>query len=103
MEQGLYAQVVMIRRKDLDHKKEKDKAKQYNLPGQSARSIRWFNLDHEWLVETFRTHEQDFYLKSYQKNIKGQETKRHQFFLVSIGNAKIQKNRGSPKGNSAKI
>ena len=37
--QGLYSQVVMIRRKDLDNKKEKENTKKYNFQGQSARSI----------------------------------------------------------------
>ena len=48
MEQGLYSQVVMIRRKDSDNKKEKEKTKEYNCQGKSAISIHWFDLDHEW-------------------------------------------------------
>ena len=47
MEQGLYAQVVVIRLNDLDNDKEKENTKKYNFQGQSGRSIRWFNLDHE--------------------------------------------------------
>ena len=39
MEQGLYAQVVMIHRNYLDNKKEKENTKEYNLQGQSTRSI----------------------------------------------------------------
>ena len=31
MEQGLYAQVVMIHQNDLDHNKEKEKTKKYNF------------------------------------------------------------------------
>ena len=58
---GLYSQVVMTLQKGYDNKKEKEKTKKYNLQGQSARSIRWFDLDDEWLEEIFRTHEPDFY------------------------------------------
>ena len=51
MEQGLYAQVVILRQKDLDDKKERENIKKYNFQIQSARSIFWFDLDHEWLEE----------------------------------------------------
>ena len=60
-EKGLYAQVVTIRQKDFDNKKEKEKTKKYNFQGQYARSICWFDLDSEWLEENFRTREPDFY------------------------------------------
>ena len=46
-EQGLYAQLVMIHRNDSDNKKEKENTEKYNFQGQSARSVRWFDLDHE--------------------------------------------------------
>ena len=36
-------------------------------------------------------------------NIKGQEMKTYQFFVVTIGNTKITENRVSPKITSAKI
>ena len=49
MEQGLYEQVVMIRRNNLDNKKEKENTKKYKFQGQSARSKRWLDLDHECL------------------------------------------------------
>ena len=58
MEQGLYAQLVMIGQKDPD-KKGKGKDQEYNFQGQSARPIRWFDLDHEWLEENFSTREPD--------------------------------------------
>ena len=54
-------QVVMIRRRNLYDTKEKDKTKKFNFQGQSARTKNWFNLDHEWLKETFMTREPDFY------------------------------------------
>ena len=62
--QGLYAQVVMIRWKDLDNKKWKKKTKKYNFKGNSARSIHSFDIDDEWLEEKFGTRELDFYLKT---------------------------------------
>ena len=49
LEQGLYAQVVMIHRRNLDDIKEKDKTEKFNFQGKSARTKNWFNLDHEWL------------------------------------------------------
>ena len=61
MEQGLYAQVVMIRRRGSENKKEKGKTKKYNFQGQPARSRIWFDLDNEWLVENFRTRKPDLY------------------------------------------
>ena len=61
LEQGLYAQVVMIHRRNLDDLKEKDKAKCFNFQGKSTRTKHWFDLDHEWLKENFMTREPDFY------------------------------------------
>ena len=61
MEQGLYAQVVMIHRRESGDKKEKEKTKKYNFHGQSARSRCWFDIDHEWLEENFRKREPYFY------------------------------------------
>ena len=48
-ESGLYTQVVMIRRRELDDKQEKEKTKKYNFQVQSARTKHFFDLDHEWL------------------------------------------------------
>ena len=48
IEQGLYAQVVMILQRESDNKKEKKRTKKYNFQGQSSRSRRWFYLDYEW-------------------------------------------------------
>ena len=61
LENGLCSQVVMIRRRYLDDKKEKEKTKIYNFHGQPARARRWFDIDHECLKENFRTREPDFY------------------------------------------
>ena len=58
MEQGLCAQVVMIRRWESDDKKEKEKVKKYDFQGQLSGSRRWFDLDHDWLEEYFRKRKQ---------------------------------------------
>ena len=78
----------MIRKKESQNKKEKGKTKKYELQGKSARSRRWFDLDHEWLEENFMTREPYFYLKKSKKNW-GDDTKTYQIFGVPIGNAKI--------------
>ena len=82
----------MICQNDLDNNKEKGKTNKYNFQGQFARSILWLDIDLEWLEEKFSTHELDFYFKILSKNIRGQETKTYQLFVVPIGNAKIREN-----------
>ena len=57
----------MICRKDFENKKEKENTRIYNFQGQYSGSILWFDIDHEWLEEYFRTHELDFYKKLYKK------------------------------------
>ena len=54
----------MIRRRESDDIKEKDKTKIYNFRGQSAKPRRWFNIDHEWLKENIMTREPNFYKKT---------------------------------------
>ena len=61
MEQGLCEKVVMIHQKHSDNKKEKENKNNYNFPEKSTISIRWFDLDHEWLEEKFRTCDPGFY------------------------------------------
>ena len=73
-------------------KKGKVKDKKYNFQGKSARSIRWFHLDHEWRKENFRTREPAFYRKIYQTNIRVNDTKTYQLFVVPIGDEKITEN-----------
>ena len=51
--------------------------------------MRWFDLDYDWSEENFRTREPDLYLKKYQTNIRGHETKTYPLFVVPIGKAKI--------------
>ena len=61
VENYLYTQGVMIRRRESDDKKEKYKTKKYNFQGKSARTKHWFYIDHEWLKDNFITREPDFY------------------------------------------
>ena len=60
-EQGLYAQVIMICRKDLKFVstvKNKNEAK-FKLQGKSAISQRWFDLNLDWIEVNFSTREPD--------------------------------------------
>ena len=66
LENELYAQVVMILRKQLFDKNEKDKTKKYNFRGQLARTKYWLDFDQEWLKENSMKREPDFY-KNYIK------------------------------------
>ena len=62
MEKGLYAQVVILCRKDLkitEANKNKNDAK-FKFQGQSVRSQRWFDLDFYYIEEKFSTYEPDF-------------------------------------------
>ena len=70
MEQGLYAQVVMLRRKDLEFiaaNKNKNEAK-FKFQGQSARSQGWFYLNFDCIEVNFSTREPDFYKKIFQSH-----------------------------------
>ena len=90
MEQGLYAQVVKISRKDLKFIAEnnnKNEAK-FKFQGQSARSQRWFDLDFEWIEVNFSTHEPDLYKKMFQIHDDTQDTNTFKLFQVPIGNSK---------------
>ena len=51
----------MIRRKESENKKEKDKTKKYIYQLKLTRPRRWLDLDHEWLEENFMTREPDLY------------------------------------------
>ena len=76
MEQSLYAQVIMFRRKDLkfdaaDENKNKSK---FKFQGQSGRSRLWFDLDLNWIHIYFSTREPDFYRKLFQIHDNEQDT-----------------------------
>ena len=90
IEQGLYAQVVMICRKYLkitEANKDKNEDK-FKFQGQSARSQRWCDLDFDWVEENFSTREPDLYRKIYQIYDKTQDTNKFKMFEVPIGNKK---------------
>ena len=62
-EQGLYAKVVKLRRKDLKSisaNKNKNEAN-FKFQGQSARLQRWFDLDFDLIEENFSTREPNLY------------------------------------------
>ena len=93
MEQSLYAQLIMFRRKDLKFDaadKNKNKSK-FKFQGQSARSQLWFDLDLDWIDMNFSTREPDLYKKLFQSNDKEQETNTFKLFQVPIGNVKVVK------------
>ena len=68
MEQGLCAQVVMLRQNNLKitaaNKNKNDE--KFKFQGQSARSQRWFDLDFGWIKVNFITHEPDLYRRIFQ-------------------------------------
>ena len=47
----------------------------YQIQGQSARSQHWFDLDHDWIEETFMAREPGFFKRIYLKCIPGQTNK----------------------------
>ena len=90
MEQGLYAQVVMLRQKDLNITEENININEnkFKFQGQSARSQRWFDLGYGWIEEIFSTHEPDFYNKMFQRHDETQDTNTFKMFVVPIRNSK---------------
>ena len=93
MEQGLYAQVIMLRQDDLKFvatDKNKNRAK-FKFQGRSARSQRWFDLDLDFIEVTFSTRESDFYNKLFQSHDDTQDINTFKSFQVPIGNAKCVK------------
>ena len=90
-EQGLYAQVIMLRRKYLKFvaaDKNKNEAK-FKLQGQSARSQRWFDLDFDLIEVNFSTRETDLYKNFFQSHDDTHDTNILKIFQVPIGNAKF--------------
>ena len=86
MEQGLYAQVVMISWNYLEFiatNKNKNEAK-FKFRGQSARSQRWFDFDFDWIEVNFRTRETDLYKKLFQIHDDTQDTNTFKFSQVPI-------------------
>ena len=61
---------MMLCQKDLkfnEANKNENKSK-FKFQGQSARSQRWFDLDFDWIEETFRTRDPDLCRKIYQRH-----------------------------------
>ena len=90
----LYAQVVMISRKDLKSiaaNKNKNEAK-FKFQGQYARSQRWFDIDFDWIEVNFSTREPDFYKKIFQSHDDTQGTNAIKSFQVPIVNSKCVEN-----------
>ena len=86
MEQSLYAQVIMFRRKDLKFDaadKNKNKSK-FKFQGQSGRSRLWFDLDLYWIDIIFSTREPYFYKNLFQSHDNEQDTKTFKTFQVRI-------------------
>ena len=75
MEQGLYAQVAKISRKDLKFiaaNNNKNEAK-FKFQGQSSRFEHFFDLDFDWNEVNFITCEPDFYKKPFQRHSNTQD------------------------------
>ena len=90
MEQGLYAQVIMIRQKDFKFvatDKNKNEAK-FKFQGQSEISQQWFDLDLDWIEVNFSTCEPDFHKKLFQSHDNTKDTNTFKIFQVPIENAK---------------
>ena len=90
MEQGLYAQVVKLRRKYLKFvatDKNKNEAK-FKFWGISVRSQQWFDIEFDWIEVNFITCEPDFYKKLFQIHDDTQDINTFKFFQVPIGDSK---------------
>ena len=68
MEQGLYAQVVKLCRKDFKFSVANKNKKEatFNFQGQSSRSHRCFDLDFYWIEVNFSTRARDLYKKIFR-------------------------------------
>ena len=89
-EQGLYTQMVELRRKDLKFAsadKNKNQSK-FKFQGLSARSKRWFDLDFDWIGLNFNTRDPDLYKKPFQIHENTQDTNTFKSFQFTIGNEK---------------
>ena len=91
MEKSLYAQVVKLRRKDLQFfaaDKNKNLAK-FKFQGQSVRSQLWFDLDLDWIDIHFRTREPDFYKKLFQSHDENQDDTTFKMFQFQLEMQKL--------------
>ena len=93
MEQGLYAQLIKLRRKDLKFiaaNKNKNEAK-FKFQGEYTRSQVWFDLVFDRIEVNFSTCEPDFYKNNFLRHDDRQDTNTFKFFHVPIGNLKFVK------------
>ena len=91
IEQGLYAQVIMVCPKDLKKiatDKKTNEAK-FKFQGQSERSQRWFDLDLDWIEVNFSTREPDLYKKLFQIYDYTQDINTFKCFQVPIGKENV--------------
>ena len=94
MEQGLYAQVVMISRKDLKFiaaNRNKNEAK-FKFQGKSAISQSWFDLDFDWIEANLITHDTDLNKEKFQIHDDTQDKNTFKIFQVPTGNIKCVQN-----------
>ena len=87
-EQGLYAQVIMLRQKyskfvAADRNKKEAK---FKFQGKYARSQSWFNLEFYWIEVNFSTREPDLYKKLSQIHDYTQDINTFKRFQVTIVN-----------------
>ena len=90
MEQVLYAQVLVLCRKDLEFteaNKNKNESK-FNFQSESAISQYWFYIDFDWIQFYFSTREPDFYGELFHSHGNTQDTNKFKIFQVPIGNSK---------------
>ena len=90
IEQGLYAQVTKLRRKDfkcIATNKNKNEAK-FKFQGQFARSQNWFDLEFDWNEVNFSTREPDFHKRIFESHDDTKDTNIFKIFQVPIGNSK---------------
>ena len=93
MEKSLYAQVVKLRREDLQFfaaDKNKNEGK-FKFQGQSERSQLWFDIDLDWIDINFSTREPDFYKKLFQSHDDKQDDITFKTFHVLMINVKSVK------------
>ena len=90
MEQGLYAQVLMLCRKysNITGGNKNRNEDKFKFHGQSARLQHCFGLDFDWIEEHFITHEPGFYKTIYQIYDETNDINTFKTFVVPISNAK---------------
>ena len=89
-EQGLYAQVAKLRRKDLKfiaENRNKNEAK-FKVQVQYERSQSWFDLEFDYIEVNFITHEPDLYQRLFRSHGDTKDKNTLKIFQFPIGNSK---------------